>query len=72
MMYVIYVKRLYKTMRVIKGIGDLRHGSGCSAGYTHTSGWLIASDGFRFHNMAPNDSHGPKLFKMANMAQYGS
>ena len=32
-MQVIYVKWLYKTMNVIKGIGNLHHGSGWS-------GWL--------------------------------
>ena len=71
-MYVIYVKRLYKTMRVIKGIGDLRHGSGWSGWLpTHLDGSLLlmASDFIIWLQMA---HMAPKLPKMANMAQYGS
>ena len=56
-------------MNVIKGIGDLHHGSGWLPTHLDGSLLLMASDFIIWLQMA---HMAPKLFKMANMAQYGS
>ena len=74
-MQVIYVKWLYKTMNVIKGIGDLHHGSG---GYGWSSWLPTCLDGslllmaLDFKIWLQMACMAPKLLKMANLAQYGS